>query len=135
MSTLLPLQYCPCQSGLGFDDCCGPLIARHRKAPTAVALMRSRYTAFCVGDADYLIYSWDPLTAPPLVDIDPSISWTGLEVLSTTHGGLMDSNGLVHFKAHYTIAAAGHAPRHETLEELSVFRRFQGRWVYSSALK
>ena len=48
---------CPCGSGTAYGACCGPL---HDGAPaaTAEALMRSRYTAFAVGDADTNFLSW-----------------------------------------------------------------------------
>ena len=45
---------CPCGLGDDYDACCGRL---HAGAPalTAEALMRSRYSAFAVGDAAYLL--------------------------------------------------------------------------------
>ena len=47
------MRPCPCGSGSAFDDCCGPYLGG-APAPTAVALMRSRYTAFALGDEDHL---------------------------------------------------------------------------------
>jgi SEC-C motif-containing protein len=44
---------CPCGSGRGFDECCGPLLAGGA-APSPEALMRSRYSAFTRADLDYL---------------------------------------------------------------------------------
>ncbi|WP_280273702.1 YchJ family metal-binding protein, partial [Nocardia wallacei] len=43
------------RSGETLTDCCGPRLDGTRPAPTAEALMRSRYTAFAVGDVDYLL--------------------------------------------------------------------------------
>ena len=37
---------CPCGTGETYDECCGRYLADGRRAPTAEALMRSRYTAF-----------------------------------------------------------------------------------------
>ena len=54
---------CPCGSGIRFDGCCAPAL-RGVPAPTAEALMRSRYTAFVVGDAAYLSATWHPGTRP-----------------------------------------------------------------------
>ena len=63
--------------------------------------MRSRYAAFAVGDADYLRATWHPDTRPRRVPLDPATSWTRLEVLGSTGGGLFDSAGTVAFRAHH----------------------------------
>ena len=55
---------CPCPSGDTYDDCCAPLHRGERDAPTAVQLMRSRYSAFAVGDMPYLLRTWHPTTRP-----------------------------------------------------------------------
>ena len=41
---------CPCGLGDDYESCCGRFHAG-APAPTAEALMRSRYSAFAVGDA------------------------------------------------------------------------------------
>jgi SEC-C motif-containing protein len=51
---------CPCCSGLAYDACCAPFHRGEREAPDPVALMRSRYSAFAVGEAEYL---WKTLHA------------------------------------------------------------------------
>jgi SEC-C motif-containing protein len=83
--------------------------------------MRSRYSAFAVGDAAYLRATWDPATRPRRVRVDPAVRWTGLEVLGRTGGGLLDTEGTVSFRA-----------RHDggVVEEDSRFRRDAGRWLY-----
>ena len=43
--------------------------------------MRSRYTAFVVGDARYLEETWHPGTRPDELDLSPSLRWTGLEIV------------------------------------------------------
>ena len=83
--------------------------------------MRSRYSAFAVGDAAYLRLTWDPATRPRRVDADPAVRWTGLEVLGRTGGGLLDAEGTVAFRAHHTGGV---------VEEDSRFRRHRGRWLY-----
>ncbi len=55
------LAACPCGSGRAFADCCGPLIAG-AAAPTAEALMRSRYTAHVRGAVDYIVDTHDAAT-------------------------------------------------------------------------
>ena len=49
-----------------YDACCGPLHRGERPAATAVALMRSRFTAFALGDVDYLLATWHPGSRPLL---------------------------------------------------------------------
>lgn len=87
--------------------------------------MRSRYTAFAVGDTDYLLRSWHPRTRPRRLTLDPDQRWLLLEVLRTEHGGPFDDTGVVEFRAHYR-AAGGRGSLHEA----SRFSRVEGRWVY-----
>ena len=110
---------CPCGLPATYDDCCGRF-HRGAAAPTAELLMRSRYSAFAVGDAAYLLVTWHPSTRPRTVDLDPSVRWTRLEVLSA-RGGLLDPTGEVCFRAH---SSAG------VVEERSRFTRDAGRWSY-----
>ena len=118
---------CPCQQqpGVQFGDCCQPLIERVIKAPTAVELMRSRYSAFATGNADYLEYSWHPDTCPEDIRTITPLPWTGLTILHTDQGGLRDSDGVVEFIATYT-----HGNLQHKLHEVSRFTRYEGRWVY-----
>ncbi|MEB4613424.1 YchJ family metal-binding protein, partial [Leucobacter sp. M11] len=48
-------ERCPCGSGSPFAGCCAPLLSGERQAQSAEQLMRSRFTAFAVGDAEYLM--------------------------------------------------------------------------------
>lgn len=59
---------CPCGSGFPYDKCCGKYHAG-AAAPTAEALMRSRFSAFVLRDEDYVLRTWDPDTRPPSVDL------------------------------------------------------------------
>ena len=111
---------CPCGLPQVYDACCGAFHRGEATAPTAERLMRSRYTAFAVGDAAYLLATWHPSTRPPALDLDPTLRWTRLEVLSAS-GGLLDVDGVVHFRAH---SSAG------VVEERSRFVRDGGRWSY-----
>lgn len=98
-------------------------------APTCEALMRSRYAAFVVRDAGYLLRTWHPASRPPAVDFDPAMRWTGLEILDTTEGSAFHSTGTVTFRAHYTDDG-----RPDSLHEKSRFVREQGAWVYEAAV-
>ncbi|MFH6937573.1 YchJ family protein [Flavobacterium sp. FlaQc-30] len=46
---------CFCDTGLPFDECCGLYLSGSQKAPSALALMRSRYSAYATHNADYLM--------------------------------------------------------------------------------
>lgn len=87
--------------------------------------MRSRYTAFVVGDARYLEETWHPGTRPTELDLDPDQRWTGLEVTGVEDGGAGDTHGVVEFRAHWR-----HGGERGVLHERSRFRRHGGRWWY-----
>jgi len=116
---------CPCGTGLPYAECCGRLHDGTTTAATAEQLMRSRYSAFAVGDPAYLLATWHPLTRPPSLELDPTVRWTGLDVLATSDGGLLATEGTVEFRARY---------RHEggtgSQHEVSRFTRVDGAWRY-----
>jgi SEC-C motif-containing protein len=116
---------CPCGLGDDYESCCGRLHAG-APAPTAEALMRSRYSAFAIGDPAYLLHSWHPSTRPAELSLDPGQRWTRLEILSTTGGGLLHAEGTVEFRAHYRTADG----RSGSMRENSRFVRENGRWLY-----
>ncbi|WP_265521557.1 YchJ family protein [Oerskovia flava] len=120
---------CPCLSGDLYGVCCRRFVSRAKDAPTAEALMRSRYTAFVTGDADYLLASWHPSTRPERLDLDDDLVWRRLDILATEHGGPFDASGVVEFVAHYRDTAGGRGQLHE----VSRFVRRDGRWFYLDA--
>jgi SEC-C motif-containing protein len=117
---VLPGAWYPCGSGTSYDACCGPLHRREAEAATAEQLMRSRYTAFVVGDTDHLFRSWHPRTRPDDVALDGT-RWTGLEILDVVAGGPEDTDGVVEFVASHSEGK---------MRERSAFTRRRGRWVY-----
>ncbi|MBS7459024.1 YchJ family protein [Coralloluteibacterium stylophorae] len=74
------LRSCPCGSGRRYAACCGELHAGARVADTAESLMRSRYSAYVVGDLDYLRASWHPATCPDSLEADVSPAWLALDI-------------------------------------------------------
>ena len=120
---------CPCGTGLPYDDCCGPLHAGTTPAATAEQLMRSRYSAFTVGDAAYLLATWHPSTRPPALEFDPGVRWLGLDVLATDGGGLLAAEGTVEFVAH-RVSGGERGEQHE----VSRFVREDGGWRYLDAV-
>jgi SEC-C motif-containing protein len=115
---------CPCGSGARFDACCAPILSG-TPAATALALMRSRYTAFVVGDAAHLTATWHPGTAPATLHLDPAVRWTGLEILDVVDGGEAHKRGIVEFRAGWREpGGAG------DLHERSRFVKQSERWWY-----
>ena len=90
--------------------------------------MRSRYTAFALGDVDHLARSWHPSTRPKRIHhtSDGHRRWQRLEVVATTGGGLLDQEGTVEFRADYRDADGTRG----TLHEVSRFVRHDGAWTY-----
>lgn len=90
--------------------------------------MRSRYSAFARGDADYLFRTWHPRTRPTDVTVASGINWAGLNVIDTVAGGPDDDVGEVEFTARFESAG-----RVGSLHERSRFERRAGRWLYLDA--
>lgn len=87
--------------------------------------MRSRFSAFAVGDAPYLLRSWHPSTRPAELELDPELRWTRLDILDTEAGGPFDTEGIVEFEAFYRVDG-GQA----SLTERSRFIRENRVWTY-----
>lgn len=125
-------RLCPCgQLGpkgktMLFAQCCGPYLEGQATAPDASALMRSRYSAFVLGELDYLRASWHPSTCPDDVAPLPGTKWLGLEVRD--HVVIDATHAEVEFVARYRVA--GRAVR---LHERSRFVQEQGCWLYVDA--
>lgn len=116
---------CPCLSGEQYGACCGRFHSGRAEAATAEQLMRSRYTAFALLDAGYLLRTHYPDTAPAELVLDPDTVWRRLDIVSTSRGGPLDTQGTVEFKAYYR-----HGPERGILHEASRFVREGGRWYY-----
>lgn len=120
---------CPCGSALAFAACCGPVMAG-TPAATALALMRSRYTAYVRGAIDHLVATHDPATRADL-DVAAATAWSrdtrwgGLSIVATAAGAATDDEGVVEFIARG--ATRGVPFVHH---ERSRFRRAGGRWYY-----
>lgn len=120
---------CPCRPAdatLPYAACCGVFHAgpHHLLAPTAEALMRSRYSAFVLDLIDYLLATWHPTTRPALIDANTTgMKWLGLEVRRSAMQD--EDHATVEFVARSKLA--GRARR---LHETSRFVRVKGRWQY-----
>lgn len=123
---------CPCGSGLELDACCGPYVDGTKPAPTAEALMRSRYTAFTLGNLAYLKHT---LSKAEQADFDmteedlAASTWQSLDIKDLEAGLEGDERGVVEFVARYKASGTQHM-----IHERSTFCREDGRWVYESSI-
>jgi SEC-C motif domain protein len=118
---------CACGSGKTYDECCGRFHAGVAVAQTALELMRSRYTAFTLDGAHYLLETWHPMTRPDALELDPAIEWRRLQIRGHSRGTENDKDGTVEFVAHYWDSGRGEYGRQH---ENSKFVREDGRWLY-----
>ena len=117
---------CPCGSGQVLAACCGRFHGG-LPAPTAEALMRSRYSAYVLALEPYLLGSWHPSTRPASLELQADsgqTKWLGLKVIRSQ--SLDDDRAVVEFVARYRIGGGSAVRMHET----SRFVREEGRWYY-----
>lgn len=147
MQTMTPEAACPCGAA-AYATCCGPFLAGEALPATAEQLMRSRYTAYTLGNEAYLRATWHPSTCPGEAIVEEGgaekTKWLGLEIKSAFR--LRQRNGQrndardepaedrgdadsVEFVARYKLGGRAHR-----LHEVSRFVRedAQGarRWFY-----
>jgi SEC-C motif-containing protein len=119
---------CPCGSGRPLAECCGPLLSG-APAPTAEALMRSRYTAFATGAVEHLVRTHaKPTSANEREEIAQwcaATKWLALTIRKTERGGEKDLEGYVEFSARFL-----EDRELWVLEERSRFERREAAWVY-----
>jgi SEC-C motif-containing protein len=119
---------CPCGTlpALPIAGCCGRYHAGplHLRAPTAEALMRSRYSACVLDLTDYLSATWHTSTRPGVIEPNPpGLKWLGLEVRQ--HSVQDADHATVQFVARSKLGG-----RAQRLHETSRFVREDGRWFY-----
>lgn len=118
---------CPCCSGELYANCCQPFHSREKDAPTAEALMSSRFAAFAIPNGAYLMETTLPKKRKfqnlgDLREWGEINTWTKMEIVQKP------SDDQVEFRAYYT-HEDGQSQLHH---ELSLFRKVGGRWYYVS---
>ena len=114
---------CPCKSGLAYEECCKPLIKREKDAATPLELMRSRYSAFVLGEVEYLIYSdthSSEADKEELLAFSKGVEWIGLDIVNA-------KDESVEFKAYYNLKG-----KTQLLHEKSRFVKVDGIWKYDT---
>jgi len=116
---------CPCRKkseATTYADCCEPFHRGQQPATTAETLMRSRYSAFALKNAEYLLATWHPSTRPARIDFAPGEEWVQLRVLAAHEDG---DEAKVEFIARWRRGGSI-----DSLREVSRFVREGGRWLY-----
>ncbi len=123
----------PCVCGVGdsTETHCLPIIKGKKKAKTAEDLMRARYSAYALGEVDFILASHTPEAAKD-VDRESTAMWSkqsewlSLEVISTEGGGEKDEKGTVEFLAKYKVKNV--AVEHR---ERAHFEKRNGKWLFA----
>ena len=121
------MKLCPCGSGIPDLECCHIFISGEKTAPTAEALMRSRYTAYTHAELGYIERT---MKGPALLRFNKQkseeraryIKWHKLDIIKTFQ---KDKRHFVEF-----IASLSINNKYDTLHERSEFLFENGEWYY-----
>ena len=118
------MMICPCGTKLEYENCCQPYHLKATNAPTAEMLMRSRYSAFVVADANYLFETTHMSkrkgnSKDAYLKSAKNTKWLKLEIISAAYDK-------VEFKAYYLNSRF----QTEVLHEKSNFKLEEGKWYY-----
>ncbi|MDI9310869.1 MAG: YchJ family metal-binding protein [Limnohabitans sp.] len=118
------MKTCYCCSNLAFEDCCEPYLLGIQKVPTAEALMRSRYSAYCTHNADYLLATTHISTRKfhnkkEILTWATQNSWLKLEIVEVTEK-------TVEFKTYFIDNGLQSHCHHEK----STFKKQGEQWYY-----
>ena len=123
-------ELCPCGSKKEYSACCQPYIEGEKNAPTAEALMRSRYSAYVKEAFEYVYDSYHTrtkqhFTLASIQEQSEKITWLGLTISDKKNGTVNDKSGTVSFTARYEMDG-----KTQNLVEKSYFSKEKGRWYY-----
>jgi SEC-C motif-containing protein len=118
------LNRCFCGATIGFQDCCQKYVDGTQKAPSALALMKSRYSAYVVHNADYLwntthVSQREYYSKEEILHWATANQWQKLEIMSFTEN-------TVEFKAYFLDENKENQVHHE----FSTFKKENGSWFY-----
>ena len=128
---------CPCGEKKTYMQCCKRYLSGKHNAPTAVALMRSRFTAFSKHQSAYIVRTASGTAAATLANqknaiCDENIQWLRLDIQQIIRGEVDDTYGEVEFTAYYR--DKHHPKQTHQLHEHSVFEKRGSQWFYTGAL-
>ena len=123
------MKMCPCASNKPFQECCDIFISGAHLPSTPEQLMRSRYTAYVLGNIDYIANTMCGVAANHF-NVDSikiwveKITWLGLKVLKSN---MHQNKGFVEFIASYE-----KNNKKQKIHEISQFSLIDGKWYYVS---
>ena len=121
---------CPCgrldakKQALAATACCLPYIQGHLIAADADDLMRSRYSAFTLEKAGYLLSTWHTSQRPASLEFESGVKWLGLQVQNHK---ILDAT---HSEVTFVARQRDRTGRAIRLHERSRFVRENGSWYY-----
>lgn len=120
---------CYCDSQKPYKTCCQPFLSGHSLPDTPKQLMRSRFSAFCTGNVDYLFETHHPSARQPnekkmLNQTIEDTQWVGLKIIKSEKPASGAIKGFVEFIAFYQNNNI------EQLHENSKFIYEGNRWYY-----
>ena len=119
---------CICGLNKNYEDCCRAILKGEKTALTPEELMRSRYTAYVLGDGAYLVKTAikenrHEEDVELIEQFSKNVKWLKLELL---HVEQKESSGVVEFKAYYLENS-----EIVLLHERSDFEKNDGVWEYA----
>lgn len=119
-------QPCYCCSGKEYSDCCEPFITLKEDPNTAEQLMRSRYTAYALANAIYIVNTTHPKTRHShnkraILQWAKENTWLQLEIVRSEESRVV-------FKAHFKDMDGNINIHYED----SLFEILGGKWYYVS---
>ncbi len=123
------MQNCYCGSNLTFNKCCKPIISGNEKPENPEQLMRSRYSAFCVKNVEYLLSTHHSSQQKAnereqLTSTFAHTQWLGLKVLNSSINLSDPGIGYVEY------LAFNKTENLEQLHEKARFRLEDDTWYY-----
>ena len=129
----MKINACPCHSGLPYEECCRPY-HMGKKAENGLKLMRSRYAAYALNLAEYIMatthennpsYTKDRKSwKKGISEFSKNTLFQGLKILE-----FIDGEG----EAFVTFTASLKQGDHDvSFTEKSRFLKIDGRWFYES---
>ncbi|MBC7387032.1 MAG: SEC-C domain-containing protein [Cryobacterium sp.] len=133
MANLTLKDTCPCLSGKPYANCCEPILNGKSKPVTAEDLLRARYSAFVVGNIDFILSSHHSKTRgevnrEEITNWSKDSKWEGLVILQKEAGEATDSTGTIVFHAKYVFD--GELQNHY---EKATFEKENGDWKFLDA--
>jgi SEC-C motif-containing protein len=125
---------CPCHSSKAYKDCCEPFHTKKKLPQTALDLMRSRYSAYSLNLASYIIDTTHPLNSQYKIN---KIEWKK-EIQNFSKLTTFKSLKIINFEEDQESAIVSfeacliEEQEEITLREKSFFIKEKGKWLYRS---